>query len=574
MKRIVFVVSLILFLSLAIAVSADSVGEKRSFYIEPDYDKSDREKVTAVLVKITSKLYFYVDETWWNFTTQNEVYQILSELGGEFDDNIYPVLTSTFGPEWNPGIDKDSRITVLIHPMKEEAGGYFSTKDEYSEIEVSNSNKREMIYLNSNYIDSSYNKSFLAHEFVHLITFNQKDNTYNISEEVWLNEARAEYTSTLVGYDDEYEGSKLENRVKIFSEYPSDPMIEWQNKKEDYGVLNLFTQYLVDHYGVEILVDSLQSPETGIESINLALEKNGFDEDFSKIFLDFSIAILINDCNYGSKYCFFNDNLKNIHVVPKTSFLSLTAKSTLSISDVVKNWSGNWYKIIGGKNDLKLEFISSAAQYFTVPYIAKNRNGAYFVNFLELNGSQKVEVNIKDFGTDIIALYIIPLVNKTNNDSYYPYSWTVSTVESTVIENEDESELINELLAQIELLTQEIARVQAQINSILTAQNQFYNKPIQNLSQDCQIKNNLRFGLMNNSEVSCLQEFLKEQGEEIYPLGLVTGNFLSLTKEAVARFQEKYASEILKPFNLEQGTGFVGIKTRTKINQLLNFLGF
>jgi len=53
--------------------------------------------------------------------------------------------------------------------------------------------------------------------------------------------------------------------------------------------------------------------------------------------------------------------------------------------------------------------------------------------------------------------------------------------------------------------------------------------------------------MMNNSEVRCLQEFLKSQGPEIYPEGLVTGNFLSLTKATVIRFQEKYASEILAP---------------------------
>ena len=77
--------------------------------------------------------------------------------------------------------------------------------------------------------------------------------------------------------------------------------------------------------------------------------------------------------------------------------------------------------------------------------------------------------------------------------------------------------------------------------------------------------------MMNNSEVRCLQEFLKSQGPEIYPEGLVTGNFLSLTKAAVIRFQEKYASEILAPWGITQGTGFVGETTRAKINQLLSY---
>jgi len=70
-------------------------------------------------------------------------------------------------------------------------------------------------------------------------------------------------------------------------------------------------------------------------------------------------------------------------------------------------------------------------------------------------------------------------------------------------------------------------------------------------------------------EVRCLQEFLKSQGAEIYPEGLVTGNFLSLTQAAVIRFQEKYKTEILTPLGLEKGTGFVGSLTCAKINELL-----
>ena len=81
--------------------------------------------------------------------------------------------------------------------------------------------------------------------------------------------------------------------------------------------------------------------------------------------------------------------------------------------------------------------------------------------------------------------------------------------------------------------------------------------------------NNLSYGLTNNDEVKCLQSFLKLQGTDIYPEGLVTGNFLSLTRKAVIRFQDKYSSEILEPIGLKKGTGFVGPMTRKKINDIL-----
>jgi len=84
------------------------------------------------------------------------------------------------------------------------------------------------------------------------------------------------------------------------------------------------------------------------------------------------------------------------------------------------------------------------------------------------------------------------------------------------------------------------------------------------------ITKNLYYGLRNDPQVRCLQEFLKSQGSEIYPEGLVTGNFLDLTYRAVIRFQEKYKEEILEPLGLTHGTGFVGPMTRKKINQLLS----
>jgi hypothetical protein len=65
-------------------------------------------------------------------------------------------------------------------------------------------------------------------------------------------------------------------------------------------------------------------------------------------------------------------------------------------------------------------------------------------------------------------------------------------------------------------------------------------------------------------DVTQLQIFLKNQGTDIYPEGLITGYFGNLTKLAVQRFQLKY--NIAQSGN--PGYGYVGPKTRAKINSL------
>ena len=567
LKRRILIAIAILFLIIPFTAGAVSVGERVDFYVDSQHDLFGREEISVILEKITNQLYFYVEESWWgklDEAEQREIGDKLYNLGNEFEREIYPTLTSTFGSEPKPGIDKDEKITVLVHRMIKEAGGYFDSANCYSKFQIPTSNEREMIYLNSRYIDSTRVKSFLAHEFIHLITFNQKDEIREVSEEIWLNEARAEYAPTFLGYDEDYEDSNLQSRVEYFLKYPNDSLTEWQNKISDYGALNLFFQYLVDHYGIEILADSLFSNRVGISSLNYALAKNRFSEDFSQVFTDWTITVLVNDCSLGKKYCYKNPNLETFRITPQINFLPLTGESILAVTNMTSDWAGNWQKIVGGKGTLTLEFDGDDRVTFNVPYVVCEDKEGCSVDFLVLNGNQEGKIVLSEFDEKYTSLTIIPSVQSKisgfdGKELSYSCSFKVSTSEKT----EKEEELIEELLAQIEYLQREIARVQAQINTLLAQKKG--TGPI-----SCQkIEKNLYYGMKNNSEIRCLQEFLKTQGSEIYPEGLVTGNFLALTKAAVIRFQEKYVSEILAPWGLTEGTGFVGKNTRAKINETL-----
>jgi len=69
------------------------------------------------------------------------------------------------------------------------------------------------------------------------------------------------------------------------------------------------------------------------------------------------------------------------------------------------------------------------------------------------------------------------------------------------------------------------------------------------------------------TEVEILQTWLAED-IKIYPEGTITGYYGGLTEKAVARFQQKYSDDILKPFGLVEGTGMVDKSTRDKLNEI------
>jgi hypothetical protein len=419
------------FLVLPQKVFADVLNEEQTFFVEPSYDISNREKVEAVLKKIGTHAYFYVDKNYWNKKTlaeQNVLKNYLDNLSIEFDQTIYPKLRKTFGEEWSPGIDNDLKITIFLVQMSNDTKGAFRLKDECPRTisKCQTSNEREMVYLNIDFLNSPLMKSFLAHEFQHLINCNQKNRIQEIDEDIWFNEARSEYAPTACGYDENYKGSNLQRRASSFMFKPSDPLCEWQNDVYDYGPVNLFIHYLIDHYGEEILKETAQSEKVGIASINDALEKLGYDEKFEDIFTNWTIANLLNDHSIepSKKYGYLSDDLNYsaFHIDPQNEH-SISLNTDLKISQQIKDWSGNWFKFNPlfqnlGNSVLRLTFDGQSENgNFRVPLVKAKKNNDFEISEISLNKFQDGTVFIENFGGEI-SWAAINVSNQYRKDNF------------------------------------------------------------------------------------------------------------------------------------------------------------
>lgn len=407
-----------------------SLGDSQSFFIDSSYDISGRTKTTAILRKIGSRAYYYVESNYWNGLSSVQQLALdtnIASLSDEFDAKIYPRLTSVFGSEPTPGIDGDERVIVLLSPMQDTAGGYFRYADGYPKTAGNDSNEKEMMYINVIHHSNPRFKGFLAHEFQHLITFNQKNKIRGENEDVWLNELRSELAPTLLGYDDVYDGSNLEARVKKFLSQPADPLLEWNNASSDYASVNLFGQYIVDRFGWDFIAKTIQSSEIGVASINDALTNQSGGVNFTGVFGDWTVANILNKPEAdGGRYAYKNANLSSFLVSPTSS---ISGNVGFSFSASVKDWSPRYYKYSGGANTLRIDFVGDVGETdFYLPYIVTDIHGMTNVKKASLKASSGT-VYIDGFGTETGEAIFIPSsrAKMIEGGGFKTFSFTVNS---------------------------------------------------------------------------------------------------------------------------------------------------
>lgn len=361
---------------------ARSLGHKEQFWVR-NMANSQFDRVTAILRAVGKSCYVYVEDT------QSVKQSAIDRVQKEFDQKIYPVVTGHFGSEARPGLDGETRITLLMldiqdgyqNPDDGYVAGYFFAGDQMLQSDFpahskTKSNQREILYIDTYPCDPEADDylEIVAHEFQHMIHYNQDKD-----EVTWVNEGCSQIAPVFCGFIPP-------GHYKLLKEDPDRSLNNWAqwNPMPDYGQVYLWNQYIVDRLlhdsktRISFFKTLVSSKKRSIGGYIDALKS--FKISFSDLFTDFAITNRINDNQLvDGRFAYRQSQLKKFKLPPTRHINTLPAK----ISESVYVWGSDAFftDITNISGQLKISFsgyrraIGPTHPYFRVAVIQQDSNG-------------------------------------------------------------------------------------------------------------------------------------------------------------------------------------------------------
>jgi hypothetical protein len=268
------------------------VGALRRFSVS-NVDTNEQFEITAELLYKATHVYMWVEE---GVRIDEDALQEAAEL---FDTHTYPTDREFFGSEWLPGVDGDPHLSILhARNLGDTVAGYFSNPDEYVKAVRADSNEMEMFYINIDNvtIGNDFYNGVLAHEFQHMIHWNNDRN-----ETTWLNEGCSELAMALndrtyeAGYYD-VGGSDISYSYHTDTQLNSWPEGTAGSAAANYGAAYLFMEYFLDRFGEDATQALVFHPENSLESVDAVLQEDlGLSLTHEALFADWTIANLLDN---------------------------------------------------------------------------------------------------------------------------------------------------------------------------------------------------------------------------------------------------------------------------------------
>ena len=278
------------------------VGDTDSFWVT-DVGTNENTEVQATLRYVTPHVYFWVQD---GVSYDDGEMKALMDA---FENKIYPTNREFFGSEWSPGIDGDEHIYILYaRGLGSSIAGYFSSADSVHPLVHEFSNAHEMFLFNADntFLGEEFTYGVLAHEFQHMIHWNQ-----DLNETSWLNEGSSELAAFLNDYDPG-------GFDWLYITDPDMQLNDWPNDQDattpHYGAGFLFMTYFLDRFGEDATKALIKDPANGLDSVENALRAinatdpaTGQPISADAFFMDWAVTNFLLDKSVGDGRYIYNN---------------------------------------------------------------------------------------------------------------------------------------------------------------------------------------------------------------------------------------------------------------------------
>lgn len=327
-----------------------SVGDTKSIYVDTDVNISTFEKKTATLRAAGDNCYVWVVDDYYTSGTASgsKVNTAVAEKYADKFEAMYPYITHVFGDESEEIInyttkqtvdmatlsDTGTKVNIVVYDIgadyssSSQSGvvGYFYSKDYYYSATartdvIGKSNVGKYFYIDSGYANSDFNTtiSTLAHEFQHMVNFNQKNVRHSFSPDTNYNEMLSMLCEDMMQEKLELEDyASPKNRIQSFNAYYyMSGMREYRN--DDYASLSYSTAYafgswLARQYGGAALVKEISTNDyvDNTSLVNAVNKVNSTSKTFDDLFAEFVLAVTGVSSSYNETYTHNQDARQTI----------------------------------------------------------------------------------------------------------------------------------------------------------------------------------------------------------------------------------------------------------------------
>ncbi len=309
-------------------------------FVFPAFGNVTGGTITAALVATSDRAHAYVDVA---DTSDVMTEQIQAQID-RFSTKTYPLIVSIFGDESD--VDNEGKIHVLYTHLVDEVGsgvaGFFDPRSVVPPSQGGNGNLSDLIYVSPTR-DEGFYELALAHEFQHLINFNQHVLIRGgAGEEPWLNEGLSHVCEDLIG---QHEHNRSYMDIFLLAPHSYSLISSPMSSNGVRGAAYLFIRSLVEEFGSDILSRLVQTDQAGIANVEKAAGQpfaDLFDRHVSRIFL--SGSGLNNTLNYTTP--FLADATTGVRLFPLPQELVVSPQSP-SVGEGIKPVSAAYLRLMG-----------------------------------------------------------------------------------------------------------------------------------------------------------------------------------------------------------------------------------